>query len=96
MIGHSGAVPTVHQDNSGKARIPLHSTSRLELAANDSSRQSSSQLISIISIFRQVWNFVAMSHDIIFLFSTNSKTIWLPETFYVVMAIGMFVETISK
>ena len=31
-IGHSGAVPTVHQDNSRKARIPLHSTSHLELA----------------------------------------------------------------
>jgi len=38
-IGHSGAVPTVHQDNNRKARIPLHSTSHLELAAKDSSRQ---------------------------------------------------------
>ena len=36
-IGHSGAVPTVHQDNNGKARIPLHSTSHLmERAAKDS------------------------------------------------------------
>jgi len=35
-IGHSGAVPTVHQDNNGKARFPLHSTSHLELAAKDS------------------------------------------------------------
>jgi len=39
MIGHSGAVPTVHQDNNGKACIPLHSTSHLELAAKDSSGQ---------------------------------------------------------
>jgi len=38
-IGHSGAVPTVHQDNYGKARIPLHSTSHLELAAKNSSGQ---------------------------------------------------------
>jgi len=38
-IGHSGAVPTVHQDNNRKARIPLHSTSHLELAAKDSSGQ---------------------------------------------------------
>ena len=37
-IGHSGAVATVHQDNR-KARIPLHSTSHLELAAKDSSGQ---------------------------------------------------------
>jgi len=36
-IGHSGAVPTVHQDNNRKARFPLHSTSHLELAAKDSS-----------------------------------------------------------
>jgi len=36
MIGHSSAVPTVQQDNNRKARIPLHSTSHLELAAEDS------------------------------------------------------------
>jgi len=38
-IGHSGAVPTIHQNNNGKARFPLHSTSHLELAAKDSSGQ---------------------------------------------------------
>ena len=38
-IGHSGALPTVHQDNNGIARIPLHSTSHLEVAAKDSSQQ---------------------------------------------------------
>jgi len=38
-IGHSGAVPTVHQDNDGKARIPLHRTSHLELTVKDSSGQ---------------------------------------------------------
>jgi len=38
-IGHSGAVPTIHKDNNRKARIPLHSTSHLVLAAKDSSGQ---------------------------------------------------------
>jgi len=31
-ISHSGAVPTVHQENNCKARFPLHSTSHLSPA----------------------------------------------------------------